>query len=133
MATETYTGRLVVQECYKCNINFGVPPYKHRMCAEDGESFFCPNGHSQGFSTSEITKLKREKARLESRLDQMAASRDEARSQRDTAEHRRRAEKAAKTRLKNRIKNGVCPECNRHFINVERHMKSKHSDAVDAK
>jgi len=39
-----------------------------------------------------------------------------------------RSHKAAKTRLKNRIKNGVCPCCKRTFTNVSRHMKCKHPD-----
>lgn len=35
---------------------------------------------------------------------------------------------ATKTRIKNRVKNGVCPCCNRTFENLARHMQAKHSD-----
>jgi len=30
--------------------------------------------------------------------------------------------------IKKRIHAGVCPHCNRHFQNVERHMKTKHNE-----
>lgn len=30
--------------------------------------------------------------------------------------------------MKNRVANGVCPCCNRHFENLERHMKGQHPD-----
>jgi hypothetical protein len=51
--------------------------------------------------------------------------------ERDTAERRRRAEKAAKTKIKNRVAKGVCPCCNRTFQNLADHMKSKHPDYAD--
>ena len=38
------------------------------------------------------------------------------------------ASKGQMTKLKNRVKNGVCPCCNRTFVNLLRHMKSKHPE-----
>jgi hypothetical protein len=36
------------------------------------------------------------------------------------------------TKARNRAKAGLCPCCNRHFTNVERHVKSKHPDFLGA-
>jgi Fe-S oxidoreductase len=56
-------------------------------------------------------------------------------AQRDQAQADARAQKAAKTRIKNdrdriktRVANGVCPHCNRTFQNLARHMASQHPD-----
>jgi len=53
---------------------------------------------------------------------------DQTRADRDHKEAQRRAEKAAKTRIKNRIGNGVCPCCNRTFKDLASHMKCKHPE-----
>lgn len=36
--------------------------------------------------------------------------------------------KAAHTRTKNRIAKGVCPCCSRTFLDLQRHMQTKHPD-----
>lgn len=36
------------------------------------------------------------------------------------------------TRMKNRVGNGVCPCCNRHFKNLQGHMKTKHPEFKDS-
>lgn len=59
-------------------------------------------------------------------LQRERANHDQTRADRDYTENRRRAEKAAKTRLKNRAKAGVCPCCNRTFKQLAAHMKTQH-------
>ena len=81
---------------------------------------FCLTGW--GFSgISETRALKKE-------LVRERAQHDQTRADRDTSERRRCAEKGAKTKLKKRIANGVCPCCNRSFKDLHRHMTTKHSD-----
>ena len=53
---------------------------------------------------------------------------DQTRADRDHIEAKRRGEKAAKTRIKNRIAAGVCPCCNRTFQNLAKHMAGQHPD-----
>ena len=43
-------------------------------------------------------------------------------------DERLKCDKAAKTRLKNRVGKGVCPCCNRSFANLKRHMASQHPE-----
>ena len=69
---------------------------------------------------------------LRSRLVRTQDMLDTARADRDLKEHQRRGEKAAKTRIKNRIANGVCPCCRRSFQNLHRHMLNKHPDYASA-
>jgi hypothetical protein len=71
------------------------------------------------------------KSDLEKLRGQLASTQDmlnTVRADRDRKEYSRRAEKAAKTRIKNRISKGVCPCCNRTFQDLQRHMTTKHPD-----
>ena len=60
---------------------------------------------------------------------QAAIARDAERYQKNCA----RAQKAAKTKLIKRIKNGICPCCNRTFKQLAAHMKNKHPEYVEHK
>lgn len=121
MATQTFIGYLVDEECPSCGMFFGVTSDFQRRRREDGKSFRCPNGHSQSYSKPEIERLREKLAVRERRIEYL--NNDLAYTNNQV-----RAQKAAKTRLINRIKNGVCPCCNRSFKNVRRHMKSQHPD-----
>lgn len=62
--------------------------------------------------------------------DQAAKLRDYAALLRE-----RESVKAQSTRLrkvKDRVKNGVCPCCNRTFVNLQRHMHTKHPSYDDS-
>lgn len=129
--TQTYTGTLVVQTCIKCGMTFGVDQNYDRARRDDHNSFYCPAGHSQFYSgKSEAEKLKDELINHERSLTYLRNANQSLHSQLTDANHKVRAEKAAKTRLKNRVKNGVCPCCNRSFQNLHNHMKNEHPDFV---
>lgn len=104
--------------------------YKAALERREGMQFYCPNGHPQHYVSgeSECTTLRRERDRLK---QEQARLQDAIRHERERAEHERnRANgyKGAATRMKNRARAGVCPCCNRHFVNLERHMTAKHSE-----
>lgn len=130
MTTQTYIGTLVVMDCGKCGITFGMAEDKYNRCKEKGEEWYCPNGHCRVFTESDVAKARKERDRArkdaaywrDRTLDEQRAAQD--------ARNRERAQKAAKTRLKNRIANGVCPCCKRHFANVQRHIEGQHPDFV---
>lgn len=112
---------LVRCRCGKCDVVFGMTETMHAARKKDGETFFCPNGHPRVYRDSEMDQLRRERDRLQ---QQMAQKDDElSEAQRSLA-----AQKGQVTRLKNRAKAGLCPCCNRHFTNLERHMTSKHAE-----
>lgn len=115
-----------VIECANCNIDFGIGDDFMRRRREDHESFYCPNGHTNVYNGRTDVEIERDRLRrqLEVANTRATAATDQA----QTAERRRRAEKAAKTRLKNRISKGVCPECNRFFRNVFDHIHTEHPE-----
>lgn len=127
MSTKTYTATLSIIECADCHMDFGTTPQFQSDRRDDHRTFYCPAGHHNHYpqqSTEE--RLRRELAAAEGK----AAS---ERAKAKTAENRRRAAKGQLTKAKKRIVNGVCPCCNRHFENVERHMTSKHPDYAETR
>lgn len=114
--------------CGECGIEFKVPDHFKRERLETGKGWYCPNGHSRVFKETESDKYRREAERLKQQL----AMKDDAiryqKEAREAAERRASAARGQVTRLKNRAAAGVCPCCNRHFTNLERHMQGKHPD-----
>ncbi len=121
------TTSLSVIHCSECNIAFAVDDAVDERWRENGKTFYCPKGHSQHYGDSVTKQLQREKKRLIAEQ----AKHDQTRAELRETEGRRRAEKGAKTKLKKRIANGVCPCCGRTFENLQRHMTSKHPDFAD--
>jgi len=119
-----YTGILVVVRCW-CGIQHAVPESLHieqRRKHDDGGSLsiYCPRGHTYvpaGQSKAQI---------LERQLTTERARHDQTREALKHAEASRRAEKAAKTKIRRRVANGVCPCCQRTFKDLAAHMKTKH-------
>lgn len=130
MGTQTYTSKLVVQACCDCGMMFGVEKSYDDRRRGDGGTFYCPAGHPQVYSEPSYIRDRRRAEEAERQRDYAYRERDRASRAAQDALHRARAQKAAKTRLKKRIANGVCPCCNRHFANVERHVKSQHPEYV---
>lgn len=126
-------GTLTMTEltCYSCVVRFAIDEELYKRRAEDGRSFWCPNGHQQHFTESEITKLKKTNANLSKRLDWAETSEQRAREQAATAKREKAAIKGQLTKTRKRIANGVCPCCNRSFANVQRHMGTQHPDFVE--
>jgi hypothetical protein len=116
-----------VTSCANCGMPLALPSDFERERRRDHKSFYCPRGHSQYFpGESDLEKAERERKAAERQRDYARAARTAAEDQARTAEYRRRAEKAAKTRLQNRIAAGVCPCCKRNFANVKAHIQGQH-------
>lgn len=109
-----------------CGLVFAVPKHVRQKWLESGKGFHCPMGHPLVYTESDVQKLQKqlERANRDKEWHQRnAASEREAR---EKTQRQLRATKGAKTRLTNRIKNGVCPCCNRTFMNLQRHMTTQH-------
>lgn len=121
--------------CYKCGIEFAAPEHFVNARLADGQSFFCPNGHSQHYTETEVQRLTKQLEAEKKRVEQEKLWREqadkkveEARAETRTA---RKAEAIVRGKLKaqsERVKNGVCPCCNRTFQNLQRHMQTRHPD-----
>lgn len=132
------TGLLIVTRCW-CGVQHGVPESLYRMVerqhnsGEAQTSIYCPLGHQWSFSGEpNYKKLERQLANTRAQLDQAyAAVRDERESRRAT-QRRLSATQGVVTRTKNRIANGVCPCCKRHFKDLHRHMAGQHPNYTTA-
>lgn len=127
--TLTYTGTLVVETCCECKMKFALDREFYNERRNDHKLFFCPAGHQQFYSgKSDKEKLEQEVKALKERESYLEEAKARLHNQLASSKHRERAQKAAKTRLFNRVKNGVCPCCNRTFSNLAEHMKTKHPE-----
>lgn len=116
------------QTCCNCGISFAVDASVNSRWRETGQLFYCPNGHSQHYRETDIQKLQKQLA-AEKRQKEWAQNNATAeRAARERTERRLIARKSANTRLRNRIKNGVCPCCTRSFTNLREHIKTKHPE-----
>ena len=119
-------------ECGGCGIVFGMTQKTYERFNEHRRSFCCPNGCERHFVG--MTDIERAQEAQKKAEGIAAAERDRhARTKRELehTEARRRGEKAAKTRLKKRIKGGVCPCCKRSFVQLTRHMATKHPEYAE--
>lgn len=112
--------RIKTTNCCSCGCVIGMEENHYDERLNDHRSFWCPNGHSQHFtSESEAEK----NARL-LREEQDRHKRTLARENELLQEKNKLAKKLQ------RVDNGVCPECKRTFQNLARHMACKHNKAV---
>lgn len=117
--------------CYQCSTIFAMADNIEKSARQNEDiSFFCPHGHSQHYPKGK-TKYEKEKERadkLERDLQRKIQNEAYLEDQIKTAKAQTSAYKGNITKIKKRVGNGVCPCCNRHFANLERHMKHQHSD-----
>jgi hypothetical protein len=109
-------------ECASCGMLFGISQTYLRKRLEDHKGFYCPNGHANYFPQE--TEAERLRGQLE--FARTRARGEERR--REVAERSLAATKGVVTKLKKRVANGVCPCCNRHFADLQRHMDGQHPD-----
>lgn len=123
IATTTFTGRLTVLDCPACGVLFGITGEYEQRRRADTRNFFCPNGHTMSWHESEADRLRKQLVQAQ----REAANRSEDLSI-ERASHA--ATKGQLTKAKKRIANGMCPCCNRSFVQLQRHMASQHPDYV---
>lgn len=119
---------LEVTDCCNCGTYFAAPRRLLDARRQDGRTFYCPNGHPMVFSVTEVDRLKGELAKAAHKLETAESIAAQERRNREYAERSRSALKGQVTKIKNRIAKGVCPCCNRTFVDLGRHMMTQHPD-----
>jgi len=115
----TYTETLTVTHCW-CGIAVAIPDSLLSWAKERSTNgVYCPIGHTFVFNDSYEEKLKREQRRHQATRDLLA-----------TEERSHSATRGQLTKQKKRVAAALCPCCNRSFVNVSRHLASKHPDYV---
>lgn len=132
--TQIFTGVLVLETCCNCGMHFGMEASYQKKRLDDQQSFYCPNGHPQHYTgPTPEQKLKRQLEEAQKVIDFNTNRINKLHDNLTIQKNKTRAEKAAKTRLKNRVKNGICPCCNRSVKQLADHMKMMHPEYVEAK
>ncbi len=108
--------------CGTCRITFAIPTDWKRERINNAGDIHCPNGCRKVWTESESDRLKKQ---LEQKERELRESKCETLRQSQLKEAAQ-SELDKKTRKLNRVQNGVCPHCNRSFMNLKRHMKTKH-------
>lgn len=124
ISVKANTGRslwLYVFDCPSCGVIFGVPDDYDNRRRNDGQTFYCPNGHSVSYCETEADRLRKETERLRTKV---LAQMDQTRA----AEREAAEAKAAEVRLRWRVGNGVCPCCQRTFPGLAAHVANKHPE-----
>lgn len=128
--TLTTSETLVVEQCCKCMCYFAMPKDLWERAKQSEREFFCPNGHGQVYTKTENSKLKAQIQQLENDAIRRKQYIDEQNNTIEQLGYSLRAQKAAKTKIMNRVKNGVCPCCNRTFKDLQSHFKTKHPELL---
>jgi hypothetical protein len=116
------------EECCACGVLFAMTREFRQARLDKGPTltFYCPNGHVQHYTKSRIRELEEQ---LAAKARELTAARCETLAEKHLREEAERQQAAAQRKLK-RTHNGVCPCCNRSFVNLRRHMSTKHPELV---
>lgn len=116
--------------CYLCKEPFALHPETEEKLRRSAQQFHCPWGHPQHFlrGDSQETILRRERDLLKQRLAQRDDAIKAANDRTERERHRANGYKGYATKLAKRAKAGVCPCCNRSFVELRRHMATHHPD-----
>lgn len=122
---------MVTVSCVRCGVVFGMPSDLNQAFIDDpSKSFHCPNGHSQHYSTSSLDRLKKELKAANERAAHQAHMRQFAEEAQRRSEIELKKNKTKFRNIKTRVANGICPCCNRTFVNLQRHMHTKHPEFI---
>jgi hypothetical protein len=106
--------------CKSCGVLFALPREFTEQRRNDGQTWYCPNGHQWVYRDTEVMRLRRA-------LEQQEANAEWYRDQLSASERSLSATRGVVTKLRKRAHAGTCPfGCRRHFVDLERHVASKH-------
>ena len=133
MTTLTILGTYQALDCPACGFQFALPETFVDRRRKDGRNAYCPACRgAMCWGESEADKLRTYLENANRRTEMVEAQLTHERDQREAAERSARAQRAANTRLRKRVSNGVCPCCRRTFADLARHMEGQHPDFATA-
>lgn len=124
MEDQQHTVSVVLAEinCGKCGGVYAISERYRQHKYDRGGTWHCPYCQtSWGYTESEVQRLERA---LEAKRRREANLEAELKRSTDMLV----AQRAATTRMKNRVAKGVCPCCKRSFVDLRKHMACKHKD-----
>lgn len=132
--TLLYEGTLVATNCW-CGIRQAVPRelYDYAQTNPREVTIYCPVGHAWVFGGKSAAEKERERAEL--LAQELAAANTRAlreREAREFAERQASAYKGQATKARKRAAAAACPCCNRTFVQLRRHLETKHPEYTGA-
>ena len=122
MSKFAYGINFEIEHCCNCGMPFAMTREFQQRRLKKRDAFYCPKGHAQHYTgKSQEQRLKEQLARKQRELEAEAGRAIMLENQRDNISK-------SYNKMRNRVKNGVCPCCNRTFENLLNHMKIKHPD-----
>lgn len=127
------TTRVRVFDCGECGSPIALTEKMEKTFRDTHQGFYCPMGHVRAYlAESESERYKRELGEANKRLAARQATLDQ--TNKALEDERKKGRRALKRAIA-----GTCPCCRRNFVDVQRHMKSKHpenlpkTDPIDEK
>lgn len=117
-----------VGPCSECGVESAMPANMLRQRRSDKQVFYCPNGHQQMFRKSDVDDLKEKLEREQVARKRAEDLRNASLQELENARLQTRMTRGKLKALKQRTKNGVCPCCHRSFVQLQRHMATKHPE-----
>lgn len=122
------TVELSIVNCGECGGSYAINARYRSQCRDKGTGWTCPYCKcSWGYYKNNRHKD------LEDQLERAQRDRDHYLSQVSHARRQRDNARNSHKKMRNRVKNGVCPCCNRTFQNLLKHMRTKHPEISDDK
>ncbi len=122
-AIRIYEQTITFIECFKCGLPVAVTRHQERQFDEHGLVVYCALGHQTIRRKSDLQEAEEKLMDAQSQVRRVEM-------ERDSASHMLDAEINNRRKLEKRIHNGVCPHCQRSFVNLQRHMKGQHQKKV---
>lgn len=122
----TFAGEAAVSLRCWCSVHLAVPRslYDYYIRREGAFALHCPLGHE--FIPSGQSPSQREALAQRLRAERAEADAARQREAKLRAMRQSSARKGIATRMRNRLKRGVCPCCSKKFPDLHAHMKQRH-------
>lgn len=124
------TTELVVTSCW-CGVALAIPGGLFKEAKRRGQAIYCPLGHTFVYGKTVEDEAKELRAQVENQkkiISDWASDYGQLHEKKERVQKQLASTRGVLTRTRNRIKNGVCPCCNRSFTDLHRHMANKHPD-----
>jgi hypothetical protein len=124
LANPTGTFTIKWTSCFVCGCVVAMESGQYNRFLESHETFYCPSGHAQHFTGK--TEAQKRAERAEAEAERLRNTANYYQREATVQRHRANAQKAAKSRLKNKIARGQCPCCQEEFRDLAGHMVKEH-------
>lgn len=110
-----------------CGIVFAVPEWWQAKRREDHTTWYCPNGHPQGYlAKTEAEKLREQLDKSERSLNRERDRRQRAEESAMNLANSRRALRGVVTKLKRKAQAGTCAWCDHQVPDLAAHVAAEH-------